>query len=82
MMDYIRYIRIDRILPNLRLCYSHEEIEELGISVCSRGQLEPILLSFDGEYFRIIDGEKRWRACRKKEIAVLKAVIKEVRFES
>jgi ParB-like chromosome segregation protein Spo0J len=35
----------------------------------------PITVLFDGEYFRILDGEKRWRAAKKLGMTSIEAMI-------
>ena len=57
-------IEVAAIRPNLRLIYRWESIELLCRSIQSEGLREPIQIWFDGEGFRIWDGELRWRACK------------------
>jgi ParB family chromosome partitioning protein len=71
----VRELDLEKISPNLRLVYSFESIEELCRSLLFFGQLEPIQIWFDGERFRILDGEKRWRACRMLGINRVKVII-------
>lgn len=78
MGDVIREIEIRRISPNLRAVYEAESIEEIARSIRCRGQLEPVLILFEYESFRILDGEKRWRACKKLGMKTIKVVITEV----
>jgi len=70
-------IEVERIRPNLRLIYSHEVLEVLCRSVQAQGLLDPLQVWFDGEWFRIWDGEKRWRACKILGIARVKAFLVE-----
>ena len=77
MGQQIRDIEIGRISPNLRAVYTAECIEETVRSVKCHGQLEPILICFEHESLCILDGEKRWRACRKLGMKTIKAVIVE-----
>jgi len=77
MKETIRYIRIDRIQPNYRISYSNEDIARLCARLFSEGGCEPIEVLFDGEAFRIIDGEKRWRAMKRLGMTYVKATIKE-----
>ncbi len=70
----IREIQTGRISPNRRLVYSEESIEKMETSL-REGQREPILISFEHDHFRIIDGEKRWRACRRLGLATIRALI-------
>jgi ParB family chromosome partitioning protein len=77
MRAEIREIELRRISPNLRAVYTAESIEETVRSVRCHGQLEPVLIWFEYESFRILDGEKRWRACRKLGMRTIKAIIVE-----
>jgi len=70
-------IDVERIRPNLRLIYHHETIELLCQEMRSSGQLEPIQVWFDGESFRIWDGEKRWRVCKMLGMTRVKALLME-----
>ena len=70
-------IDVERICPNLRLIYPSESIEELCHSIQTKGLLEPIQVWFDGEAFRIWDGEKRWRVCKILGITRVKALLVE-----
>ena len=72
-------IDVERIRPNLRLIYHHEAIEGLCRWIQSGGEVEPMEVWFDGECFRIWDGEKRWRACKKLGITRVKALL--IEFE-
>jgi ParB family transcriptional regulator, chromosome partitioning protein len=78
MKTNAREIQITRISPNLRAIYTSECIDDTVQSIKSHGQLEPILIWFAYESFRILDGEKRWRACRKLGMRTIKAIISEV----
>ncbi|GKT09849.1 ParB N-terminal domain-containing protein [Desulforhabdus sp. TSK] len=71
----IRSIEVRKIHPNRRVVCLEESIEDLEQSIRQRGQLEPVEISFVGESFRIMDGEKRWRACRRLGMTHIKAVI-------
>jgi ParB-like chromosome segregation protein Spo0J len=51
---------------------------ESRFSIRKIGQLEPTKIWFTGEDFRIIDGEKRWRACKKIGLTKIKAIILEI----
>jgi ParB family chromosome partitioning protein len=75
MGEEIREIQIRKIHPNLRIVYTSECIEEIERDIKSRGQQEPIYISFEYASFRIIDGEKRWRACKRLGMNSIRAVI-------
>jgi ParB family chromosome partitioning protein len=73
----IREIRIDRIRPNYRLVFEDEVIRGLGEDILSRGLQEPITVGLVEYCFEIIDGEKRWRACKKIGWETIRAVVAE-----
>jgi len=68
---------IDQLKPNPlqpRLKFNPESIEELAQSIKSSGLIQPILVVPEGDGYRIIVGERRWRAAQKiglKKIPVL-----------
>ena len=72
MTGEIIEIETRRIYPNLRLVYTYEAIDELCRFIRNGGELKPLDVWFDGEGFRIIDGEKRWRACKNLNITHIK----------
>ncbi len=61
----ILVFRLEAIEPNRRMVIQREVVEEIGMSISRHGQLEPILIYQQGTIFRIIDGEKRWRAVKR-----------------
>jgi len=76
----ISSIPITKVSPNLRICFSDEEILTLCHSIGLQGQRDPITVFFDGESFKIIDGEKRWRACKRLGVTHLNVVITEIHY--
>jgi ParB family transcriptional regulator, chromosome partitioning protein len=74
----IEWVKVEAIIPNRRSIFTVESIEQLIISIQKNGQIEPIEIWFTGEDFRIIDGEKRWRACKKLGVPKIKAIIMEI----
>ncbi len=70
-------VDVERIRPNFRLLYRSESLEGLCRSIRSQGLLEPMEIWFDGEGFRIWDGEKRWRACKMLGVTRVKALLVE-----
>ena len=77
MGEDIREIEIRKISPNLRMVYAAECIEEIKHAIKSRGDHEPIHICFKYDSFRILDGEKRFRACKRIGMNTIKAVIVE-----
>ncbi len=78
MKKDVREIDIDRISPDLRSICSAETIDDLAWDIRLRSQLDPIRIRFARDRFRIVDGEKRWRACKKLGMSLVKAIIEEV----
>jgi ParB family chromosome partitioning protein len=70
-------IEVEKIRPNLRLIYEYDAIEAVCRGIQKGGEIEPLLVWFDGENFRIWDGEKRWRACKKLGIKRVKVFLVE-----
>jgi len=75
MEEEIREIELRRISPNLRIICSSEAVAIIESEIRLHGQREPIHIYFEQDTFRIIDGEKRWRACKRIGIRKIKAVI-------
>ena len=73
MAGRIIEVELEKIHPNLRLIYSYEAIEALCRFIRGGGEIDPLEIWFDGEGFRIKDGEKRWRACKWLRITHVKA---------
>lgn len=73
--EEITYIPIEKIFPNEdqpRKTFNNEKLQELADSIKEKGILQPIIVSKteDGN-FKLIAGERRWRAA---EIAGLKQI--------
>jgi probable addiction module antidote protein len=73
----IEWIKTEAIKPNRRCICTIDSLEQLIASIRTIGQIEPIQIWFTGEDFRIIDGEKRWRACKKLGVPKMKVIIME-----
>lgn len=70
-------LEINRIRPNYRLVYEEEIILRLCADIKASGLQEPILVELVEYWFQIVDGEKRWRACRKLGRNKIRAIILE-----
>jgi ParB family chromosome partitioning protein len=70
-------VEIDEVLPNPeqpRLRFDPKSIDELAQSIRESGIIQPIVVVPDGENYRLVVGERRWRAAQKaglKKIPVL-----------
>ncbi|MEW6456524.1 MAG: ParB/RepB/Spo0J family partition protein [Acidobacteriota bacterium] len=74
-------IDIDLIKPNElqpRVKFSDDSLDELANSMKETGVLQPIIVVSDESYFRIVTGERRWRAAQKIGIKRIPAIIKKI----
>ncbi len=78
MTAEIREIEINKIRPNYRLVFEEDVILRLCVDIRARGLHEPVMVEVVEYWFQIIDGEKRWRACKKIGWNTIKAIIVEV----
>ncbi len=79
--DGITQIRLMDIEPNAnqpRYIFDDEKIQELADSIKEHGVITPILvIKSDNGYYKIIAGERRWRAAKKAGIKTIPAIIKD-----
>ena len=76
-MTRIWELEINKIRPNYRLVYEEGVILRLYEDIKARGLQEPIVVEMVEYWFQIVDGEKRWRACKKIGLSKIKAIILE-----
>lgn len=80
--DSITEIKIIDIEPNSgqpRKAFGDEELEELSASIKEHGVITPILVhESDNGYYRIIAGERRWRASKLAGLKTIPAIIKKI----
>ncbi|ACM61807.1 ParB family chromosome partitioning protein [Caldicellulosiruptor bescii] len=75
---YIEDVPIEKILPNPyqpRVNFDERLIEELAVSIKTYGLLQPIIVRKKGEYYYLIAGERRLRACKHLGYSKIKAVV-------
>ncbi|HHX50363.1 MAG TPA: ParB/RepB/Spo0J family partition protein [Clostridia bacterium] len=74
-------LQIDQIEPGTfqpRQKFDQEKLQELASSIKEHGVVQPIVVRRlpEGEY-RIVAGERRWRACKQLKLATIPAIIKD-----
>lgn len=70
--------RLHRNPEQPRHRFDEEALDELAASIRRHGVLQPLLVSEDGpEDYRIITGERRWRAAQRAGLQTVPAVIRE-----
>ncbi len=80
--EEILYLDIERIFPGEqqpRKMFRDDSLKELAASIKERGVLQPVIVSRHGDgTFRLITGERRWRASSLAGLKKIPALIKNV----
>ncbi|QCX33601.1 ParB/RepB/Spo0J family partition protein [Caloramator sp. E03] len=77
----INEIDINEIMPNEnqpRKKFDDENIKDLAESIREHGIIQPILVRKEGEYYKIVAGERRWRAARIAGLKKIPVIIKDM----
>ncbi|MFP2907135.1 ParB/RepB/Spo0J family partition protein [Pyxidicoccus sp. 3LFB2] len=72
----IEAIHRDKEQP--RQHFDEEKLKELSESIKAQGVLQPILVRKDGDGYRIIAGERRWRASQAAGLKEVPVIVKDV----
>ncbi len=72
----IEAIQRDPLQP--RRHFDEEKLRELSESIKAQGVLQPVLVRKDGSNYKIIAGERRWRASQLAGLHELPALVREV----
>lgn len=65
------FVDIEKLIPNPdqpRKEFDEESLEELSASIREKGIIQPILVEKEGDKFKIVAGERRYRAAKKAEL--------------
>lgn len=74
-------IDINLIEPNdnqPRKKFDEEKLDQLADSIKEHGIVQPVIVKKEGETYKIIAGERRWRAARIAGLKTIPAIIKEL----
>ena len=75
-------VDVDRLSPNElqpRVQFDDEKLDELARSITARGIIQPILVRpLGGGAYRIIAGERRWRAAQRAGLLKVPVVVRDV----
>ena len=74
-------VDIDRLSPNQhqpRVRMDDARLEELTRSIEANGIIQPILVRRDGQAYRIIAGERRWRAAQRAGLQKVPVLVRDV----
>lgn len=78
--DTVVTLRISQIEPNKnqpRKQFDKEKIEVLADSIREHGVIQPIIVTKFNDMYRIVAGERRWRAAKKAGLKEIPVVIRE-----
>ncbi len=79
--DNISVLNINKIKPNKkqpRKYFDEEKITMLAESIKEHGMIQPIIVQKEEEDYRIIAGERRWRAAKKANLKEVPVVIMDI----
>lgn len=77
----IKELKINEIEPNInqpRKRFDDEKLQQLAESIKQHGIVQPIIVSNEDNTYRIVAGERRWRAARLAGITTVPVIIKNV----
>ena len=77
----IMEIKINDIEPNTnqpRKNFSDEKLTQLAESIKQHGVVQPIIVKKEGEIYRIVAGERRWRASRMAGLTTIPVIVKDL----
>ena len=78
--DRVINIPINSIVPNPlqpRQFFDEKKIKDLANSVREKGVIQPIIVTKKNDFFEVVVGERRWRACQLLEMKLIPAIVKE-----
>lgn len=80
--EELLYLEINRIFPGgeqPRKTFKDSSLKELAVSIKERGVLQPVIVSRLGDgSFRLVAGERRWRASQLAGLKKIPAIVKNV----
>ena len=79
--DSVVELKINDISPNSeqpRKRFNEEALQELADSIKENGVIQPIIVSKRGTGYRIVAGERRWRASRLAGMKVIPAIVRDL----
>lgn len=74
-------VEIDQIKPNPfqpRMKFDDQSIEELAQSIRESGVVQPVVVAPEEDYYKIIVGERRWRAAQKAGLRKIPVLIRNI----
>jgi len=81
LRDSVVELKITDINPNgeqPRKRFDEESLQELASSITENGVIQPIIVVKKGTGYRIVAGERRWRASRLAGLSVIPAIVRDL----
>ena len=78
--EVVKQLKIIDVEPNRdqpRKQFNEEALNELSESIKRYGLIQPIIVTKKDDYYEIIAGERRWRACKKAGLTTISAIVRE-----
>ena len=79
--DSVVELKINDISPNEdqpRKNFNDEKIDQLAASIAESGVIQPIIVQKRANGYRIVAGERRWRAARQAGLTVIPAIVRDL----
>lgn len=77
--DQVETLRITQVEPNRnqpRHTFNNDKIEELSDSIREHGVIQPIIVVKNDDMYKIVAGERRWRAAKMAGLKEIPAVVR------
>ena len=78
--ELIQNLKLIDVEPNKnqpRQRFDSEKIDELAESIKEYGVIQPIIVTKEEDHYKIVAGERRWRAAKKAGISEIPAIVRE-----
>lgn len=78
--EVVENLKVTEVEPNReqpRKQFNEEKLEELAESIKQYGLIQPIIVTKKDDYYEIVAGERRWRACKKAGLKTIPAIVRE-----
>lgn len=82
--DSVIELKINDVAPNTdqpRKKFNEESLQELADSIKEHGVIQPLIVQKKGNSYKIVAGERRWRASRLAGLEVVPAIVRELTDE-
>lgn len=78
--EIIQKLKLIDVEPNKnqpRQQFDSEKIDELAESIKEYGVIQPIIVTKENDHYKIVAGERRWRAAKKAGIGEIPAIVRD-----